>query len=173
MMSTLRRKLLVVAAVILAWTAIQPGIASAQTSGIGSDGFTRVLWRGTDGSISLWKLDGSLNFMTNHVYGPYPGYTPIAITTAANNNTYVLWRYTDGSIALWEVDANLNIVTSRGYGPYAGWSAQNMSTGPGSELRVIWRHTTGMVSVWWVDAFLNLITSKAYGPYFGWDPGAP
>jgi hypothetical protein len=172
-MSTLRRKLLAVAAVAMIWTAIQPGIASAQTSGIGNDGDTRALWRATDGSVSLWKLDGSLNLLTYHGYGPYAGWVPIALTVGQNNSTYVLWRFTDGSISLWEVDANLNYVTSRIYGPYTGWIAQGLSTGPGSELRIIWRYTTGMISIWDVDASLNLVTSRAYGPYFGYDPGAP
>jgi hypothetical protein len=172
-MRTLRNKLLVVAAVAILWTAIQPGIASAQSSGIGGDGFTRALWRATDGSISLWKLDGSLNLLTSHLYGPYPGWVPLAITVAANNNTYVLWRYTDGSISLWAVDANLNLITSHVFGPYTGWTVQSLSSGPGSELRVIWRYTTGMISIWNVDAGLSLINSRLYGPYFGYDPGAP
>jgi hypothetical protein len=173
-MSTLRKKLLVVATVAIVWTAIQPGTASAQTSGIGNDGFTRVLWRATDGSISLWKLDASLNLATAHAYGPYAGWVPIAMTVAENDNTYVLWRYTDGSISLWEVDSNLNIVTSHVYGPYTGWIAQGLSSGgPGSQLRVIWKYTNGMISVWRLDASLTLLGSRAYGPYFGYDPGAP
>jgi hypothetical protein len=173
-MNTLHKKLLVVAAAAIVWTAIQPGIVSAQTSGVGNDGYTRVLWRATDGSISLWKLDGNLTLATSHAYGPYPGWVPIAITVAENDNTYVLWRYTDGSISLWEVDSNLNLVTSHVYGPYTGWIAQGISSGgPGSLLRVIWRYTTGTISIWRVDPSLNLIGSQVYGPYFGYDPGAP
>ena len=39
--------------------AFHPGVASAQTqvAAVGTDGYTRAMWRGTDGSISLWKLD--------------------------------------------------------------------------------------------------------------------
>jgi hypothetical protein len=74
---------------------------SAQTSGVGGDGYTRLLWRGTDGSISLWKLDGNLKEVSFHAYGPYPDYEPIAITAAADSYTYGLWRKTDNSISLW------------------------------------------------------------------------
>src|SRR5438128_2497157 len=78
------------------WTIIQPGSASAQNSGVGGDGKTRLLWRATDYHISLWRLGPSLDFELFHEYGPYVGFEPIAITTAPNNTTYVLWRHTDG-----------------------------------------------------------------------------
>jgi hypothetical protein len=86
------KRLLAVAAAVTMWAVIQPGTVSAQTSGIGPDGYTRFLWKGTDYSISLWQLDPSLNFYNNHAYGPYDGWDPIALTTAHNNNSYVLWE---------------------------------------------------------------------------------
>jgi hypothetical protein len=46
------------------WTVIQSGTVSAQTSGVGGDGYTRNFWIGTDGRISVWKLDPNLNFVT-------------------------------------------------------------------------------------------------------------
>src|SRR5664279_1828996 len=115
MKSILHKKLFVIAAFALASTMFQ-GVVSAQTSGVGNDGYTRILWRGTDGSISMWKLDANVNYVTYHAYGPYDGYTPIALTTAGNNYSYVLWRNTDGSISLWEVDPNLNYVNSKVFG---------------------------------------------------------
>jgi hypothetical protein len=42
----------VIAAIALAF---HPGAASAQTSGIGGDGYTRAMWRGTDGTVGLWS----------------------------------------------------------------------------------------------------------------------
>ena len=59
-MKTRLSRLLTLMMTVAALSAIQPGIVSAQTSGVGSDGFTRILWRGTDGKISLWKLNASL-----------------------------------------------------------------------------------------------------------------
>jgi hypothetical protein len=120
-MRTLRNKLLVVAAVAILWTAIQPGIASAQSSGIGGDGFTRALWRATDGSISLWKLDGSLNLLTSHVFGPYTGWTVQSLSSGPGSELRVIWRYTTGMISIWNVDAGLSLINSRLYGPYFGY----------------------------------------------------
>jgi hypothetical protein len=173
-MNVLRKNLLFMAAAATVWAAaMQPSFSSAQSSGIGGDGVTRLLWRGTDGSISLWKLDGNLNFLGNHNYGPYYGWEPIAITSAANSWTYVLWRYTDNSVSLWAVDPNLNFGFNRNYGPYTGWIAETFSadTNGNSTLRLIWRNTAGQVSVWFLNPDLSLVRSANYGPYFGWNPG--
>jgi hypothetical protein len=169
-----RKSMLAIAAAVAMWATIQPATVLAQNSGLGGDGATRLMWRGTDYSISLWKLDANLNLVTSHVYGPYPGYIPIAITTDSFSYTYVLWRYTDGSISLWLVDPNLNFVNSHIYGPYTGYIAKGLSvdtSGSKSNFRVIWRYTNGSVSVWNVDGNLNFVASHVYGPYFGWDPG--
>jgi hypothetical protein len=173
-MNVLRKNLLFMGAAAAVWTAaLQPSVSSAQSGGIGGDGVMRLLWRGTDGSISLWKLDGNLNFLGNHIYGPYYGWEPVAITTAANSWTYVLWRYTNNSIALWAVDPNLNFGFARYYGPYTGWVAETLSadTNGNSTLRLIWRDTAGRVSVWFLNPDLTFVRNAIYGPYFGWNPG--
>jgi hypothetical protein len=165
--------MLAIAAAVTMWATFQPGTASAQNSGVGGDHSTVLMWRGTDYEISLWKLDANLNFVTNHIYGPYPGWIPIAITTDNNDFTYVLWRYTDGTISLWLVDPNLNFVNNHLYGPYPGWIAKGLSvdTGGSTNFRVIWRYTDGSVSIWTVNGALNFLFNHIYGPFFGWDPG--
>jgi hypothetical protein len=172
-MSALKKLFFMAAAAVICAAAIQPGILSAQTSGIGGDGNTRLLWRATDGSISLWELDGNLNFIRFHAYGPYYGYEPVAITTAANSFTYVLWRFTDNSITLWGVDPVLNFSFFHTYGPYTGWTAETLSadTNGNSTLRLIWRNTAGQVSIWFLDPGLNFVRNAVYGPYFGYLPG--
>jgi hypothetical protein len=167
------RKLLATAAAVAMWLTIQPGTASAQNSGLGGDGLTRLLWRATDYHISLWNLDANLNFLAFHEYGPYAGWIPVALTTDKFNFSYVLWRNTDGSISLWLVDPNLNFVNSHIYGPYPGWIAKGLSvdTGGSANFRVIWRYTDGSVSLWNVDGGLNFVNSHVQGPFLGFDPG--
>jgi hypothetical protein len=149
--------------------ALPPGAASAQTSGLGGDGYTRAMWRGTDGTAGLWKLDPALNFVGSHNYGPYAGWSPVAMTTTANNISYVLWCYTDGTASIWQVDANLNLIASRQYGPIAAWTAEGLGVDPYGNIRLVWKSTVGQVGVWTINAALNLIsTSPTYGPYFGW-----
>ncbi len=162
-----------VAAAATMWAAFQPGSAPAQSSGVGGDGYTRLLWTATDSSISLWKLDPVLNFVTSHLYGPYDGWTPVGITTTFNNNTCVLWKRTDGVINLWTVDPNLNFVSSTIYGPFTGWTAQSLSPelSANGRIRVIWRETKGLVSVWELSNCESFVRNAVYGPYFGYVPG--
>ena len=162
-------------ALVTIWTVVLPCIVYAQNSGVAGDGTLRILWRGTDSRISLWRLDNTnnINLLSSREYGPFYGWLPIALTTANNGNSYVLWRHTNGTINLWLVDANLNFVTSRAYGPFDGWTVESLSvdTSTGSNrFRVLWRDTEGRISIWIVDATLNFISSRNHGPFFGWDP---
>jgi hypothetical protein len=171
-MRTLRRTLLVFVAVTLMGTVLPPGILLAQTSGVGSDGLTRLGWIGTDGRVSLWRLDSLLNLQLFQEYGPFPGYLPIAITVGTTNNrTYVLWRHTSGSISLWWLGPNLTFGAFQEYGPFPGYTAESLSIDPtDNSLRVLWQHTTGLLSIWTVDANLAFVRFHEYGPFFGYDP---
>ena len=136
MMSSSRNKLTALVAIALAWCAFQPRIVSVQTSRVGNDGFTRVLWRGTDGSVSLYKLDANLNFVAEKAFEPHPGWKPLAITAADNNNTYILWANTDGRASLWKVDGHLNWISAHEFGPFAGFTAQSLSRGGATGFRL-------------------------------------
>jgi hypothetical protein len=170
----LQKTFFAVAAMIILLGGIQPSKLSAQTSGVGSDGYTRFLWTGTDDRISIWRLDPSLGSAVSHQYGPYNGYAPLALTVGSNNYTYVLWKRTDGAISIWLVDPNLNYVTSQVYGPYFGWIPESLSVSEdgANRLRIIWRETQGQVSVWSLTAGLTYLGSQGYGPFFGFDPTA-
>src|SRR5712671_4667247 len=107
-MMSARGKLLAAAAAVIIWVAIQPGTVSGQTSGVGGDGYTRVLWRSTNGVAGLGILDIRAPYPTLYAFlGPFVGWSPIAITTARNNNTYVLWRHTNNYASLWVFDQSL------------------------------------------------------------------
>jgi len=174
MTTTLRKAFFAMATMIVLLGAIQPSILSAQTSGVGSDGYTRFMWTGTDDRISLWRLNPSLGGAISHQYGPFDQYVPLALTVGSNNYTYVLWKRTDGAISIWLVDPNLNYVTSRVYGPYAGWIPESLSVSEDgfNRLRIIWRETQGLVSVWSLNSGLTLLGSQVYGPFFGFSPTA-
>lgn len=176
MTTKLRKTLFVMAAVITLGSIIQPSILFAQTSGVGSDGYTRFMWWGNNTAISIWRLDPSLGGPVSRAYGPYDGWVPMALTVGSNNYTYVLWESANGplltgQISIWSLDPNLNYVTSHVYGPYTGWNPVSISVSQdgANTLRVIWSGSQGQVSVWALDANLNLLTYAGYGPYPGWD----
>jgi len=123
--------------------------ASAQTQvgAVGADGYTRAMWRGTDGSISLWKLDPVLNYVGSHVYGPYGGWSPVSLAMLGNNS-YVLWRYTDGTADIWLLDANLNFIGSKTFGPASGWTPEGLGVDPYGNLRLVWHTPANQVTAW-------------------------
>jgi len=161
-------KSVLAAAVVAIAFAFQPGVASAQTIGMGGDGYTRAMWHATDGSIQIWKLDSAMKYVGGHTYGPYAGWSPLALTTTPNNNTYVLWRYTDGTAGIWVLDANLNFVTAHQYGPVAGWTPAGLAVDNYGNIPLLWQTPQGLIGVWLLNPALNLVASTTYGPYFGW-----
>jgi hypothetical protein len=172
-MNKLSKQLLLAAASAVVWASVHPANLSAQTSGVGSDGSTRVLWRATNGSVSVWKVDANLNYVDSHIYGPYDGWTPLGLAVSSNNRTYLLWRNTNGEAAVWWLDQNLNFGNSVTSDPYYGWIPETLSVSPASpyDLRVIWKNTNGSVSMWVFNSDLTYLNARAYGPYFGYDPG--
>ena len=146
------KSILAAAAVEIA-LAFQSGAASAQAQipFPGADGYTRVMWRGTDGSISLWKVDSGANALGSHTYGPYAGWSPLTLTVLGNN-TYVLWTYTDGTAKIWALDANLNFITGRNFGPAAPWSAYGLGVSSSGNLFLLWKTPENQVTAWLINA---------------------
>ncbi len=163
----------VIAAALLCVALAQPKVVDAQASGVGGDGNTSLLWKGTDGSISLWRLDPTVSFLTaSATYGPYGGWTPVALTTDIASYTHVLWRYSDGTVAFWSLDPSLNFASSQRFGPFFGWVAETLSADPSTGgTRIIWKRTDGAVAVWVVNPNGSLAYDGIYGPYFGYNPG--
>jgi hypothetical protein len=161
-------KSILAAGIVAIALAFQPGAASACCGGVGADGYTRTWWRGTDGSISLWKLDPNFNAVASHVYGPYAGWWPYSLQMIGNNS-YFLWRYTDGTASIWILDANLNYVTSSTFGPVAGWEPEGLGGDGHGNIRLLWHTPAHQVTAWVINAALTVIgSSPVYGPYFGW-----
>ena len=164
----MRKLLISIAGVIALTLTFQPRTSSACCGVVGADGYTRTWWRGTDGSISLWKLDSSFNAAGSHNYGPYVGWSPISLTIVGNTS-YLLWRYTDGTALIWELDANLNYITSSSFGPVTGWIAEGLGIDGKGNIRLVWHTPSNMVAAWVINTSLVTIgSSPVYGPYFGW-----
>jgi len=167
------RRLSILAVASAIWIAsMQPGISVAQTSGVGWDGYTRLLWRASDQHAALWTLDSNLNFVSGIGYGPYFGWVPVALTTGNKNYSYVLWRTTTGNAAIWLLDPYLNYVTGLTTGDNPGWTPETLSTGTGySNLRLTWRRYDAALTIMAFDQNLNYQGAAFYGPYFGYDAG--
>jgi hypothetical protein len=161
-------KSVLAAATLAIALAFQSGAASACCGAVGADGYTRAIWHGTDGSISIWKTDRNLNVVASQNYGPYPGWREVGYTIIANN-LYILWKNDDGAATIWLLDSNLDVVTSNGYGPEAGWLPGGLAVDGFGNLRLVWYTTENQVVVWLINEALQVIgSSQVFGPYFGW-----
>ena len=77
---------------------------------------TRVLWKNTNGSISLWVVQPDNTFQS-YLYGPYSGWTARSIAVGPDNQTRVLWNNVDGRASQWVIAAD-GTWQSNIYGPY-------------------------------------------------------
>jgi hypothetical protein len=162
---------LAAAAVAIALSLLSVAALAACCGSVGADGSTQTFWTGTDGSISLWKLDSRLNAVGSHVYGPYVGWSPVSLVVSGYANaSYLLWSYTDGTASIWVLDTNLNFVISREFGPVAGWSPEGLGIDGQDHLRLFWHTPSNQVAVWvFASPFiLDAGVHPTYGPYFGW-----
>lgn len=80
--------------------------SAAQSVGYGYNGYTYQLYHGNDDSAAIYAYTPSLTYYTSVVYGPYTGYTPVALTSDYYGNSYVLWRTTYGSAVIWYLNGN-------------------------------------------------------------------
>jgi hypothetical protein len=170
-----RRRIMLMLMAATIWAVTTPIIMSAQTSGTGNDGYTRVLWQGPDSSIAIWKLDASLNLVLSVSDGPFAGWIPIGLTVGDDNYTRVIWRNTSGQLAVWLIDPNLNYVSGNVAGPFDGWLPVSTSLNSAGNMYVVWRHTMGDMAVWVYSIDLSsVIGAKALtnSPYIPGQEGA-
>jgi hypothetical protein len=157
----------VAAIAIASAVAFQSLPAPACCGVVGADGYTRLVWNGTDGSISIWKTDSSLNLVASQNYGPFPGWNHIS-SAIIGNNYYLLWQNVDGGAEIWLLGTNLAIVTSASYGPVAGWLPEGLGVDGLGNLRLFWRTSEDQIVAWVINEGLTVTsTSPEYGPYFG------
>ena len=118
----------------------------------------RILWRNTNGNVSLWLTNAVGDLISGREYAPGNEWTTLGMT-----ENRILWRHNDSRAVLWVLDETGNITGSITHGPYPGWTPVSYANN-----RIVWRHNDGRVSLWNVDSNGNLISGKEYGPYAGW-----
>lgn len=165
------KKIILMLVAVTIWAATTSTTLSAQTSGTGLDGYTRVFWQGADSSIVVWKLDGNLNVVSGVTDGPYAGWVPLGLTVGDDNYTRIIWRSTGGQLATWLLDPNLNYVAGNTFGPFAGWLPVSTSLNSGGYEWVIWRHTLGYMAVWVLSPNQSQIIETVGFTNSGYTPG--
>jgi len=119
--------LTLVLTIICAWSASTVPPASAQTTGYGYNGYTYQLYLGSDSSAAVYAYTPSLAYYTSVVYGPYVGYTPVALTSDYYGNSYLLWKGTYGAV-VWYLNPQADYVYGYVTPIYAGWTPVGISS---------------------------------------------
>jgi len=141
-------------------------MSTPQPVGVANSG-NMLLWNDGNGAFDLWVSVNNGDLSTHYTYGPYPGWSALAVTAGADQVPRILWTKTDGSAALWSVNPSNGTFTQTTYGPYPGWTARGLAVGGDNVPRVMWTNTDGTMSLWRV-ATDGTFTSANYGPYTGY-----
>jgi hypothetical protein len=135
------------------------------------DNVTHILWTNSDGRALVWSVDSTTgNYTPGPVYGPYTGYTAVALACGSDGLTRLVWANPLGDAAYWIMDATNNEQNVTVFGPYTGWIPTDIDVGSDNLARVLWTNTTdGRAVVWSVDANGNPSDNQNfYGPYPGY-----
>jgi hypothetical protein len=96
---------------------------------VGSNNYTYVLWRRTDGAISIYVLDAYLNLVATNSFGPYLGWIPESMSMSEDglDELLIIWKMIGSSSGtltdVWYVSGStLQLNSSYVYGPYFGYS---------------------------------------------------
>ncbi len=105
-------------------------------------GSAALLWKHTDGRVSLWRVNALGEHVRYVEHGPFPGWEPVNFSKGR-----LLWRHPNGAISLWRINEDGTQHSYKEHGPIPGWTALRLD---GDHL--LWTHEDGRVSRWVLDA---------------------
>ncbi|MGI4787953.1 MAG: Ig-like domain repeat protein [Janthinobacterium lividum] len=127
-----------------------------------------LLWDNTNGTAVVWSYDTATGTHTQSTYGPYSGWTAVALADGPDGHAHLIWDNTDGRVSVWNLNDPHPDQTCLIYGPYSGWTATGLTVGPDNAVHLLWNNTDGQVSVWNLNDAHPDATCLIYGPYAGW-----
>ncbi len=125
---------------------------------------TDLLWSNTNGAAAGVRFRA--NGADFSLFGPFAGYSAVALSVGPDDGAHLLWDKTDGTAALWSADFSTGAYTPALYGPFSGWAAQAIATGPDGATHLLWDNADGQISLWNVTGSGQ--TRMQYGPFAGW-----
>jgi hypothetical protein len=87
-----------------------------------------VGWVSGSNQLSIFRISSS-GSVSDKLFGPFPGWTYIGLTTGADGNERISWQSTSGQVSLWSINPSWT-VTYQNYGPYSGWNLLGMDAVP-------------------------------------------
>ena len=129
----------------------------------------RLLWTRTDGTASLWDVDGRGNYAgASRQYGAYPDMDALDYFRKGADTARLLWARADGLLKLWHLDRHDNVRAVKTIGPFPTWTPRSYQRLDDGTARLLWSRTTGQANVWKLNANEDYAGHVQFGPYPDW-----
>jgi hypothetical protein len=134
------------------------------------EGKSDLVWQHTDGSTTLWLMDGKTMIAGAGLIGANTGWTVRQRSDFnGDGKTDILWANIDGSSAVWLMDGQNMIAGALLIGPGTGWTASNIGDFDGDgKSDIVWEHTDGSSALWLMDGVNLKAGAGLLGPGTGW-----
>ncbi len=143
---------------------------TADLQGIGK---ADILWRGSDGTLVDWSINGSSISSSSTLSYNGVAAKPGASWTIAGLSDFngdgkadILWRNSDGTLVDWSMDrsniSSSTVLTSNGAAvtPDASWTIAGLGDFNGDGRQdILWRSTSGEVAAWFMNG--SVITASS------------
>ena len=132
----------------------------------------RVLWRHTNGAVTIWTLDDAGRIIAHPMYGPFDGWQAVKLAVGKDGQTRILWSHTSGKASVWTLNSAGQLATSFVSGPYGSLRASDLAVrDEDGQLHVAWTDGAGRITLREMTANASTTTgTAAYGPFYGWTP---
>ena len=84
----------------------------------GPNGVTHAVWTGTDGSIALWTLNATNQYLGQQQYGPYAGWSEQSLSVGPDGYCHLIWDNVSGAAAFWRTNSQGLYIDQQNFGPY-------------------------------------------------------
>jgi uncharacterized protein YjiK len=122
-----------------------------------SDKKSDILWRNDNGSVAIWRMDGTnvLSASLTSIPGVAESWK-IGGTGDFNNDqkSDILWRNDNGNVAIWQMDGSTVVSSNLTSVPTADNSWKIAGTGDfnnDQKSDILWRNDNGSVAIWQMD----------------------
>jgi FG-GAP-like repeat/FG-GAP repeat len=127
-----------------------PNWTVTHTGDFDRDGKADILWRKTDGAVTIWTMNGTTVTSTAGLTGADANWR-VANVGDFNGDGYadLLWRNTNGAVTLWLMNGTTVTSAIGLLGPDDNWSVSHVGDFNGDgKADILWRNNDGSVTMW-------------------------
>jgi len=143
-------------------------------AGIGDmnrDGKADLLWRYTDGTVSLWQMDGATVTSSTSLGAVDPSWSIVGLADFnGDNREDIVWRNADGTVSIWLMDGGSFIGGGTVYNPGPTWKVAGMGDFNGDgKADLLWRNDDSSIAIWNMNGNALLTAASLGKPGVAWN----